>query len=1447
MGKFFNKYIILVLSFYAIWLGILPAFLSNTLPVICENLSYNSEFNIKIENPHIALNILPIVKIKADNFELKRKNSDDRLTISGFNSKIRILPLLSGKVHINNLGVDKLDIKIKLDKNAALDKDFFEQASKMRLKLDSFSINDVLISLQEDGTKKNAVYKAKNVNYKKNNRYIKLFVDSNITVENKNSSAKIDLFLQKNNVEKSSIEVKINNFDLEPLGNFLKNYLPSDLVDVRGIVDIDINKNKLSAFFKNVAVIMNDDGNSMIFPKLLELNSDFSLSENILKIHQAKIKSKNIDIALSGTITDYIQSKFPNINLNLRINKSRVEDFISMMPPIQTIDIDGYKLKKYKFFGDVIGNLTIKGDSLEPSLNGDIYITEGILIKPIPNTKPATIKLNFTGKYVNFDVQVPASQREKVWVKGGVELYNVKYSDMRVWSTQNVDLATAQEKVNPLHEILKFVVGPVPIMDIKGRGNIDITIKGNRKDPHVWGVFNLFDVKTYFLEIPNLVMNDADASLTFDDENVVFKMTRGKIDGNDINIKGTATLGGKFDFDTTVNNQELSYLYRALKTSTLLDDIKKMLPDFDLVSGHANSKFKVYGNILDINNIKFNENFFIKGHLDIINGVFGMRGVNIHNTHGFAEFDGLNNNLDISSKIGKSPLYAKGYIKNSIADLSISIPNLNLKDILPSNDKIRKQFANIFVNVSAKYKGNSAEIEPEKIDFLAKILGSEKNNKLQISNGEISLKRGKFTAQNIDGKFLDTVSSFKVNISADNLFSTPVFNGNITLKDFELSIINMIGEIELLPKELRNYINQIKFKSGKINLKADVHSNNLNASTDLGGISFVYAPLGLPVKVVNGSIYARKDYLGLNKINLLADGMPVLIDGRINHILTQQDFDIYINSKPKQEFIDKYFNNNKIYPLKIRGDIVYWTKLKGVLDNYDLKLETDMAKDSSIYYLGATVGDIENAIKLYLDINVIKNSILKIKDFSYDKIIDSQGKRKTKLNMLKASGGIELLKDDIGFNNLHIKTQNPTDARIFNIIFRQANIKQGQFTSDLYYNGKMSNPKILGSFHIFETNIPFLDTTMKNISFVFKDKFIDISALGEVMGNDIKLKGTMRNSLRLPYYIENAELYTKVLDFNYITDRIKQAQVDEDETLATFGIFDLKNVIIKRIKMSANGVKLRNISAENIEAIASLNKNQDLKIDSFKFNIANGNLKGDFLYNLKTGKTSISLDASEIDANSISQAVFDLNNQIHGKLTGEMSLACNGSSFEECMQTLNGNSTFNVTNGRIPKLGSLEYLLRAGNLLKGGVTGISINSIIDIISPMKTGEFSSIYGIFSIKDGKTKDLEISSKGKNLSLFISGSYNFATSDADMQVFGLLSKKISTMFGPIGNVSINTLFNVIPGINLEKDSPILDKINKIPALELSDKAYRKFVADIMGNINSDNYVKSFKWIN
>ena len=1445
LNKYINKYTIIILSFYIFWLFIIPFIFAEILPVICENISYNSGYKIEIINPHLKQSFLPSAKIQADKIHIQEKDSNDFVTVEKFDMQFRLLPLLSGKLHINEISAEDITLNTSLKEKVVLDKDFFKDLQNTGIKCDKIRLNNFKTAIYQQGIQMPVLYSGDNVFYQKNGRFIKLQYNSRLNIQNSESETHINLYLPRNNdIRKSVINVKIENFDLAPLGTYLKQYLPKDVEKLQGIVNVDVDKHKLNAVFNNCAVIMKDNAKSVIFPKILNIDSDFIITAKVINFENVNIKSQNINAAVNGSIFNYLDTPVTKMDLNVQLNQSKVEDIVNALPPIIVEEFNVYKLKKYKFYGDVIGNFSVKGNTKEPEITGDIFIDNGILIEPIKNARGATIKLNFAGKYLNFDVVVPAGGLEKVWVKGGVELYNVKYSDMRIWSTPKVDLELAEKKVLPLHEILNFVIGPVPIMDVKGDGNIDITVKGNRKNPHVWGVLNFNNVHTYFIEMPDIVLQNAQAILRFNDENAFFKTQKGVLNGKNIDIQGNCTLSGKFDFNVKSENQEIGKLYKAIKTSTMIDDLKNMLPELDLCEGLSNVAVRVYGEVKYIEDLKFNKNFFTSGKIELLGNKFGIEGININSTKGTINFDGLNAGADITSNIGTSPINAKADIKNDYTDVTFNLPRLNMNDIIKDKNN---DIGNVYLKAEGSYKGKLSKIEYDKVNFTAKILGSAPQNKLKVRRGEIVLKNNKLNISDLSGNIIDAQSLFNINLEANNITERPNVNGNINLKGFELSNINTLANCPIIPEDIRKYLNLVSFDKGRINLNGRIDKSKVTFYTDLGGIAFTYEPLKLPVKIINGSLIMRNNNLRLNKINMLADGMPFLADGIINDVFSKQYFNMYFNSKPKQEFIDKYINKNQIYPVKVKGDIVYSAEIKGGKDNFNLKADVNMAKDSSIYHLGATVGDVENAIVLNLDTKVINQNILKIKEFSYDKIIPSLGSKQTRLNMLKAYGGIEVFKDDLLFHDLYIKTQNPTDARIFNIIFRKPNIKQGQFTSDLRFNGRLSTPKLLGTFHIFETNIPFLDTTMKNINFNFKERTVELSSKGEILGNDITIKAVLKNKLTIPYQVETAVLNTKLLDLNYITDRLKLSQVDNFQTFESFEGFDLSSLIINDLKMNADSIHLRNIVAENFEASASFNENKIINVDNFKFNLANGTLNGSFTYNLNDNNAGIKLKAKDMNANELSYALFDLNNQLYGDLTGDIKLSCTGTDFDNCMKTLNGKTKFTVSDGRMPKLGSLEYLLKAGNLIKGGLTGISINSIIDIVTPLKTGDFSDISGNIVIKDGIADNIEITTKGKDLSLFIGGTYNFATAHAEMNVLGLLSKKISTMFGPIGNLSLNTLFNAIPGVDLSKDTKLLEQINRIPGIELSEKTYRKFIAEIKGNINGDDYVTSFKWIN
>jgi hypothetical protein len=162
----------------------------------------------------------------------------------------------------------------------------------------------------------------------------------------------------------------------------------------------------------------------------------------------------------------------------------------------------------------------------------------------------------------------------------------------------------------------------------------------------------------------------------------------------------------------------------------------------------------------------------------------------------------------------------------------------------------------------------------------------------------------------------------------------------------------------------------------------------------------------------------------------------------------------------------------------------------------------------------------------------------------------------------------------------------------------------------------------------------------------------------------------------------------------------------------------------------------------------------------------------------------------------------------------------------------------------MPKLGSLEYLLKAGNLLRGGITGLSINSLIDLVTPLKTGEFESISGDLDINSGISR-VNIYSKGSDLNMYMTGSYNLVSRIADMVIYGSLSKNITSVFGKVKNISISTLLDIIPGIG-SSDKNLPEEIGQIPNISNGTNIFRIFKVDIYGDIDGSNYVQNFGWV-
>lgn len=1478
MGRKFKIIIttIILLFLYGIYFYAIPAIINQIgyTDLIEKNIYEKSGIRISIQNPKIKMGILPSICVKADKFAILNSDRSNALEFTNPKISIKILPLMFKKVNVKYFSADNFEANIVFDQNFSfkLGEYSFETLPKSDFKFNHLStqINSYKINVDDKFQKKFFTIEGENfvINDFTEKKHLNLSTSTNVNFGNKksliNASLNVKLPINKISEDQINLTGNITNLDLSDFSIYANSLSKNKIKSLSGIINsttkTEINKNNHKKIKTNTSIqnlgIFKDDIQSSVFHKgVLEIVSDINTLNNGIEINEVKIIGNGINIFTSGTITK-LNSKMPNLNLKVGINKTKAENILPLLPGEANLspDLNLLLLKQTGFWGDASANIELKGRADLPQVFGNVLITNAYMVKPIPNAQKAVIKLSFLGDKFNLDVKVPTSPTETVWVKGPINLDKDRSADLSITSTKNVDLKTAQIVLNPLHKILHFDIGPVPIMDIQGKGGINLHIIGTRQNPHGWGQFWFNEATVSFLDINNLELKNASGTLDFDNQNTIFKSKTAFLNGKPVSVVGTCSLLGDLDFSVSAKGQNLENLLKTIKTSPMLKDVQTLLTQIEEVYGPANINLNLTGQVKDINDVVFNKNIFAKGSLELLTNTLKIKDVPSLKLSGLINFQNLDADFNLKSIINASKVDIKGKIKDSVCNIKIVSDKFNIADAintLQADIPYKKDLSTINTSFLANYKGRIDNIEFDKIYIRGKIYNNKGTKSfITVENSAFELNNSTFKLPQLKGTLKNSPYYLSLNIS--KIFDkNKNINVDCNIQSLDLNLINDKNLLKLIPVQISEQLENINFNDGKVNVSAKVRNNNINAYSSLDNINLTYKPKQIDFSVKSGSLLLKNNTLNINKIIAQFGEMPIFFNGKISNIQKNPDLNLYLNAKPTQDFFDQFINNNAVYPIKLKGDLILSSTLNGTLNNLNAKSVLNIAENSNLYYMGATIGDIENPVKINLDSTYSSNKI-KINDLQYDKIINSQNNKPFIKTQLNASGILTMLDNNaVGFNNFKIKTKNPTDAKIFNIVFRKPFMKQGIFTSDIVLNGTSLNPKILGKFNITSIDIPFFDALIHDVNLDFKNDTIYITSKGTVLTNEIYINAILKNSLIPPYIADNVHIKLSNLDINKISDTIRDIEADHTRNLTAKTTsnqnIDITQLIVNNAEIQADKIQVRNINADNFIANLKLNDKMLLDIDNFKFDIAEGNVIGSLQYNLLTHKTNLDVHLDNANALIMSEALFDLKGQVYGSVNGDFNLVCNGKSQEDCFRTLSGKGNFNITDGRMPKLGSLEYLLKAGNLIKSGLTGLSINSIIDLITPLKTGNFESISGDVIIQNGTAENINIYSDGHDLNMYMTGSYNIISSDANMQIYGSLSKNITTVFGKIKNASLNTLLNAIPGINNSNEALLMQtNIGKIPNINNVTDIYRIFAVEINGDINGENYVKSFKWV-
>ena len=1450
--------------------------------------------NFNIESPRFS--------VSAD------KNIAPFIDINDFNLEIKILPLFLKKLAINDIKSSYLEVNLKRDEKGVFDfaKYLKTENKKPFFKLDladtKANIEAYNINFDDKFTKTNFKLQGFNLNslgLDKNGKF-SLYTTGNIKINDKISNYLIDIdyIKNKNSMKLNRHEVLISELDT----SFLKKYLykfnvysTSSLIDIYSTA---INKKqfKLTFFLDkvNLAFDYNGEKNKVQTKKPVIFENIYNFKDKNLLIEKGSLTTKGVNIQYKGEIKNLFNIKKVEPDLEIKISDTNLQDLVNLIPdtviPFQEPYVQS--IKKYNANAIINGSAKFKFKDIDNFLvKGKLNFDDVYVLERPKNAKTSFGECEFLGRDVIITVYANAPKGSVLTVVGKTRMQKMPFAKFNIKSTGALDLAFAHKILMPVQKILNLKLGPLPYMTLKGDGTIDLKTEGTKEKANLKGFFETNDA-TVTMNGLNTVLTNGKVKIIFNEDKILFNNAQGLIEGAKAKIDGNCDTEGNLFVDVFVEDVEAKKAIKIAETSLIVTtalDGGEFLKSFQPNSGKLDFYLNLSGNVPpDAVFGEQSDSILAKGKL-----VF--KGINLNvepkikgtNLKGILTFEN-DAKFDLTADIFDSPFKIKGsvfqkgvknkvqkgvpstldiqFISDSISSHSIGRFILdNLELFAPQNRLFATNLGQIFNTNNFTIKGivkangliysNATELDLSGFDFDGKIFGINKKG------SEFYFKEGNIELKDKNAKFNDLkINAAGVNFSIDgniNHFASVKPNNNLKLIFYNSPFENYLKLfVKILPEKTAKFLKTVQNPKGNVSGRIKLNADKIDGEFLPDKVSLYDAINKREVSVQSGKIKFKNEKTLLSAFNILYGNLPVYIDGfmqtdgRIN-----PEFNVFVSTNLNEIECDTLINPYLKYPVQLDGEASVKGRLVGNLNSYVSYLSILLNEGSDMSFMGLKLGDrnvkreISSKIKFngnYANINYIK----------YFKYILSQSNKQTIYELINVSGGVKLSKGNITFDNLKFFTPNPAPVRFLNPLFKKSLIKDGLFTSNLVLNGDLANLSAKGKLNFSKVFVPVYESFIDNIEIVLNEKFghakFKLSAFNTTGDIDIDFV----NKVTYPVIINNVLLHFESVSINNLLKSFaafaNSTTLKEGEIISqnqNNSVIKPEDILVKKGSLIADEIDFNGIIANNLKMNFSHNKETSLKIDDAYLSIAGGLIKGAGSYNFKTKDIFVKSDFMNCEADELTKAFFNLSGQIYGNTNGTFTISMKDFTLDDYLRKINATAEFAVVNGKMPKLGSIEYLLRASNFLKSGIFGLTINNVIELLTPYKHGDFNRIKGDLKVGDAKIQDLKIYSQGDNLSTYTFGTYDIIGGVGDIEILGKLSKKISNILGPIGNASVVSILNVVTRNKMDEivKTEMLKNVNKIPLMDLNNDDYRLFNAKIEGAATADNIVKSFTWLN
>ncbi len=777
--------------------------------------------------------------------------------------------------------------------------------------------------------------------------------------------------------------------------------------------------------------------------------------------------------------------------------------------------------------------------------------------------------------------------------------------------------------------------------------------------------------------------------------------------------------------------------------------------------------------------------------------------------------------------------------KLDIYSANIALDNFEVSYIQKNKTKLDLSAKKIKLNYRENYKN---------IEFFLKAIISKNNipyaTILSYAIDEIKIYNNKIEVSDLKTKINESKLKLSSHIDSNKIYFN-VKTKNFYLKDI-FALINSDFAVEngsTMLKPLNCPQGSVAFDISYLNGALDGVVDVKNTGAKIKDVS------NIPLKISEGKILVSKDkikfnnlvgYWGKNKKNKIS------VYGDIKDYYKTFDsnitIDTVINNEFFKDYLAKLINGTNLYISSDAGTRIIYKAKNNIMD---ITWLAKIAKGTSFGVEGTEyqLTNYDRAVKG--DFNIDGN-LLDIKNINY--YIASEIKKGVKIEPIIVLDAKMDLAGNVSQAGFAFGREMPCE--FLNLFVKQKPFKKGTIKGNIHVVFKEKTPVLDADMQIKSTFLPQYRLFIKDAALKTKNGLISVDAEGRFKRVKYIFKGSIKNELKAPFTIkdldldiDNVNVERLLASLNHSPDAVGNTQPapsDEDDIKEDDEyMFDTNLIRILDSDFVLRNGKYKDLTFGNIKAKMTLDEKGILKINSNRFDIAQGHSSLKVNCDLKNFKYHIWLGAKDVDSNLIAKVLFNLDKEITGKASGLIEL------YSDKSLKLNGNIKFLINEGTIGKIGLVEYLLKVASVFRNPLVMMSPGTIMDIVS-IPEGKFDKIEGELKIANNVVKNIFIQSYSNTLSALIRGSFDMERHDASLRIYTRFSSDKKTMFGFLRNLSLNSLANKVK-MNTRNDANYYEsELRFLPQINAPENKTQVFLTLVEGDVEHNNFLSSLKKI-